>query len=99
MFMKIHINQKSKIIAVCDESLIGHILKDKEIFMNLDKYRSFYIGEKVSAVQVKKELKGSFVSVNLVGEESVAAAIDAGVAHEQDILYVKKIPYIQIYRI
>ena len=97
MFMKVHKNDQ-KIVAVCDEDLIGKVLESKEIFLDLDKYRGFYVGEKAEASEVKEELE-EFDSANLVGRRSVAIAIEMGLAGRKDVMYIKTTPYIQIYRL
>lgn len=97
--MKIHVNQKSRVIALCDETLIGQVLKDKEIFMDLDKYRGFYVGVKTSKEDVIAELKKGFASANIVGPKSIETAMEAGIIDKNDVRYVKKTPYVQIYRI
>src|SRR4030095_2520873 len=98
MYLKIHQNQGTKIVAVCDEDLIGKVLESKDIRMDLDKYRSFYIGEKADAEAVKSALK-SFSSANMVGKECVGIAVAIGLVGKDDVMYIKKTPYIQIYRL
>ena len=97
MYMKIHKTQGGKIVAVCDDDLLGRILKEGDLYMDLERYRGFYAGERVGEEDVKKALEG-FSSANLVGKEAVKAALSAGVAGKGDVMYINKIPYIQIYR-
>jgi len=97
MFMKVHKNDH-KIVAVCDEDLIGKVLESKELYLDLDRYRGFYVGEKTKVSKVKEELR-EFDSANLVGRRSVAIAIDLGLAGRKDVMYIKTTPYIQIYRL
>ena len=66
--------------------------------MDLDKYRGFYVGKEVKDREVKTEL-ASFTSINMVGKQSVKIALDMGLANRQDVMYIKNIPYIQIYKI
>ncbi len=98
MYLRIHQTQAGKVVAVCDEDLVGKVLDDGRVYMDLDRYRSFYVGEKADPEAVKKALRG-FVSANLVGKDSVGSAVDAGVAGKRDIMYINKTPYIQIYNI
>jgi len=98
MYLKVHENPQGRVVAVCDKELIGKILDDGKTHMDLDKYRNFYIGEKIGENELKEKL-GDFNSANLVGKKAVGVAISIGVAGEEDILYIKKVPYIQIYRI
>jgi hypothetical protein len=98
MYLRIHQTQGGKVVAACDESLIGRVLDDGKVHMDLDRYRAFYVGGKAGAEEVKKALHG-FASANLVGKEAVKAALDAGVASQDDVMYINKTPYIQIYEI
>ncbi|MFN7991103.1 MAG: DUF424 family protein [Candidatus Micrarchaeia archaeon] len=98
MYLRIHESPKGRIVAVCDEDLIGKVLEGKDIVMDLDRYRSFYVGGKAGPGEVKDAL-GSFSSANIVGKESVATAIGIGLAGKNDVMYINKTPYIQIYRL
>jgi hypothetical protein len=98
MYLKIHEGSGSRVVAVCDEDLIGGVLWDKDIRMDLDKYRSFYVGQRTGADGVRKALS-SFTSANIVGKESVGVALKMGLAGREDVMYIKQTPYIQIYKL
>jgi hypothetical protein len=98
MYMKIHETTNMRIVAVCDKELIGEILEDEGTCLDLDTYKSFYVGEKVEEARVRDALK-EFGSVNLVGKNSVGIALDLGLVEKDEVLYIKEIPYIQIYKI
>ena len=98
-------NRTRAIIAMCDENLIGKKLSGKNCFLDLDTYRSFYIGEKVSLQQAHDLVKEYFlrgqhsegVSFNLVGKEALAA-----VKQWVDVSKAKKIagvPHLQVYKV
>jgi uncharacterized protein len=98
LYLKIHVAGKGKVVAVCDEDLIGKILDDGKVYMDLDRYRSFYTGEKADADKVRKALK-DFSSANMVGKESVGVALSLGLVARKDVMYINKTPYIQIYNV
>ncbi|MCI0503716.1 DUF424 family protein [Candidatus Micrarchaeota archaeon] len=98
MYLKIHNDPKGKVVAVCDENLLGKVLEDKDTFMDLERYRSFYEERKAGADEVEEALK-SFDSANIVGKEAVGVAIKMGLAGKKDVMYIKRTPYIQIYRL
>jgi len=98
MYLHIHRTPNGKIVALCDENMIGKVLEGNGIHMDLDKYRGFYIGERVTETEVRKALV-DFASANIVGKESVAIALAMGVAEKSDVMYINKTPYIQIYKI
>jgi len=98
MYLKIHESQRGRIVAVCDEELIGKVLKGDDVELDLDRYRSFYIGEKADDEQVRQALK-RFDSANLVGKDSIEVALAMGLAGKGDVTYIKKTPYMQIYKL
>lgn len=98
MYLRIHDTKDGRIVAACDEGLIGRILDDGKAYLDLDRYRDFYVGEKADPATVAKALT-RFMSANLVGKDATDAAITAKVAKKQDIMYINRTPYIQIYRI
>jgi hypothetical protein len=98
VYLRIHDSGKGRIVAVCDENLIGRVFDDGKACLDLDRYRGFYVGEKAGGKEVREAL-GKFSSANIVGKESVAVAVSMGLAAEDDVMYIKRTPYIQIYRI
>lgn len=98
MYLKIHESASGKVVAVCDAALIGKVLEGEGAFMDLDRYRGFYVGEKVAGGRVREAL-ASFDSANIVGEEAVGVALEMGLARKEDVMYIKKTPYIQIYKL
>jgi hypothetical protein len=98
MYLKIHESGNQRIVAACDEDLMGRELADGKRYLDLDKHRSFYLGDKVDAAGLKKAL-GSFTSANLVGKNTVKVAMEMGLASADELMYINTVPYIQIYRI
>ncbi len=98
MYLKIHEIGEGKIVAACDKELIGKVLEDENIYLDLDRSRSFYVGRLSTKGELKKALE-DFVSANLVGKNTVNVAIESGVAQESDVIYINTTPHIQIYRI
>jgi hypothetical protein len=98
MYLKIHQTKEGKVVAICDEELIGKVLEDKEACMDLDKYRKFYVGKKAADLEVKKALE-EFDSINAVGKESVGIVLKSGLVKTTDVMYINQIPYIQIYKV
>lgn len=93
MIVKVHKTQEGKkIVAVCDEELIGKKLKEKNI--QLDLSSEFYNGEKKSEKNILQLLDGAYI-VNLVGKKAVNLGKKAGIVLESDAIYVQKIPPIQ----
>jgi len=98
MYLRVHENEAGPIVAVCDRELIGRILEEGKVHMDLDKYREFYIGKQAGEDDVKNALK-EFSSANLVGKKAVGVALSLELAASEDVMYINETPYIQIYRI
>ena len=98
MYLKVHESVQGNVVAACDAELIGKVFEDKKGYLDLDRYRGFYVGKKADETMVKTALK-AFGSANLVGKRAVKSALDLGLAGRDDVMYIKGIPYIQIYRV
>jgi hypothetical protein len=93
MLVKIHESYR-KIIAVCDESLIGK--KFEEGNVQLDIRQDFYEGELMNEEEVIELLKDAATedsTFNIVGEDSIKSAIKAGIIDEKGLIRVQGIPH------
>jgi len=89
---------KEKIVAVCDAELIGKVLREGEIVLNLEKYASFYQGEEADEAAVEKELLTA-TSINLVGKKATGIAKKIKLVKDSDMITIQKVPHVQIYKI
>jgi hypothetical protein len=101
MFAKVHEKPRAdgsvaRVIAVCDADLLGCVLKEGGLVVDLDKYRSFYEGEPVEAAQLKELLDGES-NLNVVGEKSVAALGD--LVDSSCVKRVQGVPLLHVYRV
>jgi len=91
-YIKIHKRGKEKIVAICDEILLGKVLEDKN--MRVEVKREFYGGQRVKLSEIYKCISDATV-INLLGNDVVtelakdnrlildAAIRIAGVLHVQ----------------
>jgi len=98
MYLKIHETDKGKIVAACDRELIGRVLEEGDVCLDLKTYKDFYVGELADKNSIKEAL-ADFSSANLVGKKVVGIAVEDGVISKEYIKYIKDVPYIQIYKI
>lgn len=98
MFLKVHNDGRGRVVAVCDEGLLGKVLEGEGALLDLEKYRGFYGDKKAGAEEVSEAL-ARFDSANIVGKEAVSVALRMGLAGKDDVMYIKRTPYIQIYRL
>lgn len=90
------------LLAACDEEILGVLLEGEEI--QLEVKENFYGGDTIDidSVSEKKRLNEKFERAtigNLVGENVVEAAIEAGFGDEDDIIRIDGVPHIQVVRL
>lgn len=95
IMIKVHESYR-KIIAVCDSDLLGK--KFTEGNLQLDLRESFYGGEEVDeekAAEMMRYEMAEDATFNIVGKESIKAAIKAGIIEdsEESIIRIKGIPH------
>ena len=87
---------KGALVSVCDEDCLGETYEDGDI--SLEVTEEFYAGEEATDADpeaVIDALKRATVG-NLVGEESVAVAVDAGLIDEERVLDVDGTEHAQL---
>lgn len=93
MLVKIHKSYRD-IVAVCDSDLLGkqfdagqRILEVRESFYNGDEKTEKQL------IKLMKDLDKEDVTFNIVGKDSVNAALKAGVISKEGIKTMKGIPF------
>jgi len=83
------------LVAACDEGLLGKTFEEGEL--RLEVSERFYGGEKVEARMLVEVLALATIG-NLVGEETVEAAIGAGLVDPECVIRVQGVPHAQMVR-
>ena len=100
IYLKVHDTENGKIVAMCDEALIDKVLEEGTIVIDIKGYSDFYRGKLVSPDESNGiPEKSKIFSANIVGKESVKAAIDWMVIEKGHVKTVKGVPYAQAYRV
>ncbi len=89
------------LLAACDEDLLGKTLEEGDL--SLEVKREFYDQDTIRIDQEhgEKALKRKFercTIANLVGENVIDAAVEAGIGNEDDLLMIEGVPHLQIVR-
>lgn len=91
--LKIHQSYRT-VVGVCDSDLIGKkFIQDKR---QLDLRENFYKDKEVSdeeAINIMQFQSNEDATFNIVGENSVNAAIKAGIINEESIDTIDNIPF------
>jgi len=96
MFIKI-IKSYRDTVAVCDSSILGKRFEQGNF--QLDLKESFYKGEEVSeekAIEIMKTMSAEDATFNIAGQESVDAALKAGVISQESIGKIQGIPFAMV---
>ena len=93
--ISVKIHRSSRIIAAfCDSDLIGK--KFEEDIRQLDCRENFYKDKEVDedeAIKIMQDQRKEDATFNIVGEESIKAAVKVGIINESDTDKIKGIPF------
>ena len=96
MWVKIHKSHRT-MIAICDENLLGR--KFEEGIKQLDVRESFFNGQRMSKEDVIKLMRREAkedATFNIVGKESVKAALEAKLIASSSWHKVEGIPFVLV---
>jgi len=96
MYIKIHESVKGRIVAVCDEDLVGKRFEEGDLVLDLSE--RFYKGETKKEEEILRILKNEG-NINLVGKNSINFAINNQIIEKEHVKYIKKVPYAQVYNL
>jgi hypothetical protein len=98
IYFKRYETEHGSVLAMCDEELIGRVLKRDKVILDLDRYSSFYKGELISEEDASARLAGERIySANIVGERSIKIVVDHGLAQPSDVTSAEGVPFVQIF--
>jgi hypothetical protein len=84
------------LVAACDADLLGETFAEGEVSLTVSE--EFYGGDEVDAAAAVDAVRRADVA-NLVGAETVGAAVDAGVVDETTVLEVEDTLHAQVLRL
>ncbi|MDE1854726.1 MAG: DUF424 family protein [Candidatus Micrarchaeota archaeon] len=100
IFLKKHAAEQGTILAMCDEELLGKVLSQGKLCIDLEKYADFYRGELISEQRASGMVDDEEIySANVVGERSVAVMMNKGLVGKGEVKKVGKVPFVQIFKV
>lgn len=84
------------ITALCDADLLGKVLEEGDLAIDLQKYRSFYEGETVPTEEAARMLREG-KNLNIVGKQSVALALKTLNIPKRQVRKIAGVPHLQVY--
>jgi len=91
--IKIYRRGNDVLIGACDENLIGKTFEEGKYQIEVRK--DFYDGERVTPEILKEFLENATIA-NLVGDETIACAIEMGLIDPDCVIKIKGIPHAQM---
>jgi len=90
IFVKEHIYDNRKLLAICDGNLIGKIFEEGSKTLNVSKI--FYKGEPMFEKEILNLIESNTL-LNIVGEESITFALKNKLIGKKGIIKIKGIPH------
>ncbi len=90
---------KGRMIAMCDEELMGNIFEEGKIIIDLEHYGGFYKGELLTEDDARKQLGPAVYSANVIGNRSVKLLIEAKLVKESDVKTVQGVKFVHLFKV
>jgi hypothetical protein len=90
IFVKEHIYNNRKLLAICDGNLIGKTFEEGNKILNISK--SFYFGEPMFEKDILNLIEDNTL-LNIVGKESIDFALKNKLIIKEGIIKIKNIPH------
>tara|TARA_Y100000310_G_C20473822_1_gene711403 strand:- start:619 stop:912 length:294 start_codon:yes stop_codon:yes gene_type:complete len=94
MIFKIHkTSEGRKVVAICDNNLIGKTFKEGKLKLDLDS--DFYKGKDMGEERLKREISDANI-LNIVGEKSIKFVRELKIVNLDNVIKIKGIPHVQL---
>lgn len=98
IYFKSYLTEHGSVVAMCDEELLGRVLRSGKLVLDLDRYASFYKGELLAEAEAIVKVSGEKIySANIVGARSVGIVAKFGLVGPDDIKAVEGVPFVQLF--
>ncbi len=94
--LKIHRRGGEHLLAACDSELLDRTLSEGKARMTV--HSSFYHAESGDSDALRSRLSMATIA-NLVGERSVAVAVEMGLVEEDCVIFIEGVPHAQMARL
>ncbi|TLX83835.1 MAG: DUF424 domain-containing protein [Thaumarchaeota archaeon] len=87
--------QHSRMLNICDSNLVGKILKESELTLNIN--RSYFAERVVEENEAEDLLRKSSV-INMVGKETIALSLKIGIGSSKGVKKIDGIPFLLVFK-
>jgi len=88
--------QNSKMLNICDEDLLGKVLKKDKLQINISK--SYYGQRLVDENEAEKLMKESSI-LNLVGTQTIEMSINLQIGSRQGVKVIDEVPFLIVFQL
>jgi len=92
VYMRVSETHEHYVVAMCDKPLLGKTLQNGKVKFQISE--EFYGNELVDLKTCLSHLQKATIA-NMVGKKAVQTAINAGLVHEQAVIYIEGHPHAQ----
>src|SRR5207245_5036999 len=87
--------QHSRMLNICESNLVGKILKESELTLNIN--RSYFAERVVEENEAEDLLRKSSV-INMVGKETIALSLKIGIGSSKGVKKIDGIPFLLVFK-
>lgn len=87
--------QNSRMLNICDENLLGMVLKKDKLQINIS--RSYYGQRLVDEEEAKKLMQDSSI-LNMVGTNTIEMSINLQIGSRQGVKVIGQVPFLIVFK-
>ncbi len=87
--------QNSRMLNICDEELLGRVLKKEKLQINISK--SYYGERLVDADEAEKLMRNSSI-INMVGTQTIEMSINLQIGTRQGVKIIDNVPFLIVFK-
>ena len=86
-------------LAMCDEELMGRVLREGKVEIDLEKYGAFYKGDLMSEEEASDFVTEKVYSANVVGDRCVSIFVKKGLVRPEEVKTVQGVRFIHLFKV
>ncbi len=90
---------KGIMLAMCDEELMGRVLREGKVEIDLEKYGAFYKGDLMSEEEASDFVTEKVYSANVVGDRCVSIFVKKGLVRPEEVKTVQGVRFIHLFKV
>lgn len=87
--------QNSRMLNICDEDLLGKVIKKDKLQINISK--SYYGQQLVEKAEAENLMKNSSI-LNLVGKQTIEMSIELNIGTRQGVKVIDDVPFLIVFK-